>query len=118
MRLYRKGVLYLYYIIYMGIFTCTIAPTYIYLHTRTRTDRLTTLTNDIKGGEMMSRYDRDSLDELMDDFDDQGLRHSPIALPIDTYTRLREAGFSEQEALELTRLICTNYYKEVELYRR
>ena len=66
----------------------------------------------------MSKYDCERIDEMMDAFDDQGLKHSPMALPIDTYTRLREAGFSEQEALELTRLICTNYYKEVELYRR
>lgn len=66
----------------------------------------------------MDRFDHDRLDDLMDDFDDQGLKQSPMALAIDTYIGLKEAGFSEQEALELTRLICTNYYKEVELYRR
>mgnify|MGYP000900640465 CR=1 FL=1 len=66
----------------------------------------------------MSKYDTDRIDDLVDAFGEQGLKHSPIALSIDTYTGLREAGFSEQEALELTRLICTNYYKEVELYRR
>jgi hypothetical protein len=66
----------------------------------------------------MSRFDQDRLDDLVDDFDEQGLKHSPMALPIDTYTGLLEAGFTEHEALELTRLVCANYYKEVELYRR
>jgi len=66
----------------------------------------------------MSKYDCERIDEMMDAFDDQGLKHSPMALPIDTYTGLLEAGFSEHEALELTRLVCANYYKEVRLHRR
>jgi hypothetical protein len=50
LRYNRKGVLYLYYIIYMDIFTCTIATTYIYLHTRTRTSKPATPADDNKKG--------------------------------------------------------------------
>lgn len=66
----------------------------------------------------MDRFDHDRLDDLVEEFNEQGLKHSPMALPIDTYTGLLEAGFSEHEALELTRLVCANYYIEVRLHRR
>jgi len=63
------------------------------------------------------RYSAEWVDDLVDNFESQGYDHSPIAIAVDTYVGLKRAGFSEQEALGLTKIICVNFYKDFELRR-
>ena len=51
------------------------------------------------------------MNTMIEGFHRGGFNHSPIAIAIDTFTRMVEAGFSEQAALKLTKVVCDNYYK-------
>ncbi|NLF46143.1 MAG: hypothetical protein GX581_08705 [Syntrophomonadaceae bacterium] len=63
----------------------------------------------------MKRFDEDKLNDLIDAFEARGYDQSPVALAIDSYVGLLNAGFSEPEAMELSSLICENFYRDKEV---
>lgn len=65
----------------------------------------------------MKSFDAEKLNDLIDAFEARGYDQSPVAIAIDTYTGLLKAGFSEPEAMELTSLICENFYRDKEVAR-
>lgn len=63
----------------------------------------------------MNRFDSDKIDDLIDLFADAGFNQSPISIAVDSYTGLLDAGFTENEALRLTEIICSNFYRALQV---